>query len=263
MKRNTLAFLPVSLLLALASSCGGGSGGSQPGWGGGGVAVGPPFPEIVDETGVPPSSTASRIAFVDVNLVSMSDQSIMPEQTVIVEDGIVTTIGDTNDVPIPGVADAIDGTGRYLMPGLADMHVHPITGDDSESDLLLQLAAGVTTIRIMWGGTGHLDWKARIEAGDLLGPRLYIASPGLEGDPPFWPGSVVVTTDAEARAAVQEQAAAGFDFIKVYNQLQLEPYEAIIDEARTLDMPVVGHVPGALTADFAITAGQHTIEHFS
>ena len=221
------------------------------------------MPEIVDETGVPVTSTARSIAFTNVNLVSMRDETIVPAQAVLIEDGVIKAIGASGSIAIPAGTDVIDGSNRYLLPGLTDMHVHPVVGSDGESDLLVQLAAGVTSIRIMWGGRGHLSWRAQIRAGELTGPRLYIASPGLEGDPPYWPNSVVVTTESEARNAVRDQVAAGYDFIKVYNQLQLPLYDVIINEARLLDIPVIGHVPRSMSADYAIAAGQKTIEHFS
>ena len=264
------AILLVCLGFGLTAGCGGGGGGGGAGandatsdTGGEKIRIGPPLPEVVDETGAPSTSAASRIAFSNVSLATMEDETILPAQTVLVKDGIITAIGEAGSFSIPANADVIDGSGRYLMPGLVDMHIHAIVGTDGEKDLLVQLAAGVTSARIMWGGTTHLDWRARIRAGELAGPQLYVASPGLEGNPPYWPASVVVTTETEARKAVREQVAAGYDFIKVYNRLQLALYDVIIDEARALDIPVIGHVPRAMSADYAIASGQSTIEHFS
>ncbi len=187
----------------------------------------------------------------------------LPEQTVLVENGTITLVNDARSTVVPADAEVFDGTGRYLMPGLIDMHTHLMTDPGAEHDLIVELAAGVTSVRIMWGFQTHLDWRAAISDGTLLGPTLYVASAGLEGTPPFWPGSIVVTSAVEARAAVREQWDAGYDFIKVYNRLQQEPYLAILDEAEGLGMRVVGHVPLALTPDFAISSGQYTIEHFS
>ena len=273
MDRRRIAILLLCLGLGLSASCGGGgSGGADagssgdgtaPGTGGEKARIGPPLPEVVDETDVPTTSAAARIAFSSVSLVAMQDETIVPAQTVLVEDGIITAIGGAGSVSIPADADVIDGTGRFLMPGLADMHIHAIVGTDGETDLLVQLAAGVTTVRVMWGGIGHLDWRERIRTGELPGPRLYVASPGLEGNPPYWPASVVVSTESEARAAVRAQVAAGYDFIKVYNQLQLALYDVIIEESRALGIPVIGHVPRSMSAEYAIAAGQDTIEHFS
>lgn len=258
----------VLLWLALLSACGGGGGDGGSGNGSGGSggmtgSVGPPMPVIVDESGVPEASSASRIAFTNVNLASMRDGTITPGQTVLVEDGLITLIGDTAAVTYPADTESIDGTGRYLMPGLVDMHIHALVGDDGDKDLLVQLAAGVTGARIMWGGTGLLGFRERILSGELEGPRLYVASPGLEGNSPYWPLSIVVSTEQEARDAVRAQVDAGYDFIKVYDRLQVSMYDVVTDEAQALGIPVVGHVPQAMTAEYAIGSGQQTIEHFS
>lgn len=264
--RTLRAALAAACASGLLLACGGGSGdGARPGGGPSPppVALGPPEPVIVDETGVPEAADSSRLAIVGVTLVPMDRDAVVAEQTVVVEDGVITAIGDAALTAVPPDAVRIEGAGRYLMPGLIDMHAHLMTDDGAEHDLLLELAAGVTTVRIMWGFQRHLEWRAAIAEGGLAGPSLYVASAGLEGEGPYWPGSIVVTTDGEARAAVRDAEAAGYDFIKVYNRLEQEPYVAILEEAATLGIPVVGHVPTALTADFAIDSGQHTIEHFS
>ena len=265
MKRRPGSLVTTCFLLVLGG-CGGGSGngagmpppGSEPP-----LTAGPPSPEIVDETGVPARSDAARIAITDVTLVPMDREGSISGQTVLVENGIIAAIGDSATVEVPSDAERIDGSRRFLMPGLIDMHSHLLTDAGAEHDLVLELAAGVTTVRIMWGFGTHLAWREAIQDGDMTGPSLFVASAGLEGPGPYWPGSIVVTSAADARAAVDEAGAAGYDFIKVYNQLQLSPYVAILDEARTLGIPVVGHVPRAVSADFAIENGQWTIEHFS
>ncbi|HEU4515817.1 MAG TPA: amidohydrolase family protein [Steroidobacteraceae bacterium] len=260
------AALAAACASGLLLACGGGGDGDMPPGGGPPpppVAAGPPEPVIVDETGVPAAADAPRLAVVGVALVPMDRDAVVESQTVLIENGVITSIGDSTTTAVPPDAVRIDGAGRYLMPGLIDMHAHLMTDPGAEQDLLLELAAGVTTVRIMWGFQDHLDWRAAIADGSLTGPSLFVASAGFEGEGPYWPGSIVVTTDAEARAAVREADAAGYDFIKVYNRLQQAPYLAILDEAAMLGIPVVGHVPAALTADFVIERGQHTIEHFA
>ena len=261
------ACLPGSLcaLLLLAGCGGSGNTDGESGGGGNGPSpiAGPPAPESVDESGVPTRSEAARIAITDVTVVPLDREASISGQTVLVEDGVIAAIGDAGLVAVPQDADRIDGAGRFLVPGLIDMHAHLLTDPGAEHDLILELAAGITTVRIMWGFGTHLEWRAAIEAGDLIGPSLFVASAGLEGPGPYWPGSIVVETEAEARAAVDEAQAAGYDYIKVYNRLQQGPYDAILDEAAALGIPVVGHVPSAVSADFAVAGGQWTIEHFS
>jgi imidazolonepropionase-like amidohydrolase len=267
--RKGFSGLPGIFVVAiLAVGCGGSSDDGVPPPSGGGTppptpVVGPPPPVIVDESGVPASSDAGRIALTDVTVVPMDRDTVIPNQTVLVEDGRIAWIEDAATAVVPAAAERLDGTGRYLMPGLIDMHAHLMTEAGAEHDLILELAAGVTTVRIMWGSEGDLRWRDQIGDGAMLGPSLFVASPGLEGNPPYWPGSVVVESDAEARDAVRSMHAAGYDFLKVYNRLQLAPYLAILDEADAVGLRVVGHVPQALTADFAIDSGQHSIEHFS
>ena len=263
--RSICIWLVCSIAAIVLGGCGGGAGSSEPAPGRGlpGGVVGPPPPIVVDESGVPDHLNSTRVAIVEVAVVPMDRETSIPQQTVLIENGVIQDLGDTRSIDIPADAVVLDGTGRYLMPGLIDMHVHLMTDPGAEHDLIVELAAGVTSIRIMWGFQTHLDWRAAINEGAMLGPTLYVASAGLEGTPPFWPGSIVVDSAAEARTAVRDLESAGYDFIKVYNQLQQEPYLAILEEAKSLDIKVVGHVPRALSADFAIASGQYTIEHFS
>jgi hypothetical protein len=143
------------------------------------------------------------------------------------------------------------------------MHTHPI-----EPEALSMLVAnGVGGTRIMWGLPRHLEWRARIELGELQGPRLLIAGPIVEGAPPAQAVNVdtegrrLVETFAESVAEVRRQKAAGFDYIKVYNNVPLDAYQGLVAEADRLRMPVVGHVPFAAGIDGALAARQKSIEH--
>jgi imidazolonepropionase-like amidohydrolase len=123
------------------------------------------------------------------------------------------------------------------------------------------LLNSVTTVRNLFGSPAHVEWRDRIARGELDGPTMITAGPILDGDPPVWPGSDVVTTPEAARAAVQAQKAAGYDWLKVYNGLSAEVYDAILAEAKVQGMPVGGHVPRAVGIERAIASGQRTIEH--
>ena len=206
------------------------------------------------------------VAFVNVNVIPMDSERILEDQTVIVRDGVIATIGDSQQVTVPEGALVVDGRGKYLMPGLVDMHVHI----QFEDDMLLWVANGVTSVRNMWGSTGRmlqfgfpdqLALRKQIEQGTLFGPTIYTAGPVMEGSPAFHPMAEVFDTPEAARESVAWQKAQGYDFIKVYDHLSPEVYQAIIEAARENDIPVVGHVPFAVGLDGVLASGQQTIEH--
>ena len=173
---------------------------------------------------------------------------------------MISEIGPTSSVVIPDSVARIDATDWYLMPGVADMHVHLIPTEESVNDLFLFLANGVTTIRIMWGDSEFVKWREQVARDDLLGPTIYCASPGLDGPPGYWP-TAVVSDVADARAKVVAYKAAGYDFIKVYNLLPPVVYQAIFDEASIQGLPVIGHIPRAVGFSKAVTAGHYSMEH--
>jgi imidazolonepropionase-like amidohydrolase len=197
------------------------------------------------------------VAFVNVNVVPMDAERVLARQTVVVRDGRIAAIGPAADVEPPTGATRIDGTGKYLMPGLADMHVHAW----SEEMLRVFIANGITTIRNMWGTPMHLDWRARISRGELIGPEIFTTGPVMDGSPPIWPTSTVVESAEAAAAQVREQKAAGYDFIKVYNRLKPDVYAAIIRTAREEGIRVVGHVPRAVGLAGVLKARQASVEH--
>ncbi len=200
------------------------------------------------------------LAFVNVNLVPMDSDRVVQNQTIIVRDGRIAAIGAAKRVRVPQGAVKIDGRGRYLMPGLADMHVH-LEYFDRDTQLLLFLAGGVTTVRNMDGRANILEWRKRIAAGNLLGPTIFTAGAILEGKPPFRNDNRVVETPAEAVAEVVKQKQEGYDFIKVYHTLDRETYEAIVGAAKKHGLSVAGHVPRSVGLPGALAAGQKSIEH--
>ncbi|HUP49992.1 MAG TPA: amidohydrolase family protein [Thermoanaerobaculia bacterium] len=216
-------------------------------------------PPVATEESAPPDGS---LAFVGVNLVPMTRElGVVRAQTVIVRDGRIETVGPAATTPVPAGAERIEGRGRYLMPGLADMHVH-LEYFESPAVLELFLASGVTFVRNMDGRPWILEWKRAIDAGELEGPAIYTAGPLLDGSPPALPDNTVLATEEEARAAVAGQQAAGYDFIKVYTNLQSKIYEAILDEALQRGMPVAGHVPRRSTMRRALE-GHASIEHLA
>jgi len=200
----------------------------------------------------------------NVAVVDVERGGLVQAQTVVVKDGRIHAVGSGASIRASDSARVVDGEGAFLLPALWDMHFHPWRVED----LTLFVANGIGGARIMAGAPEHLAWRARIELGELLGPRLLIAGPIIEGPPPPELANVVDTDDrrliksaAEARAEVRRQKAAGFDYIKVYNNLPADAYRAIADEARREHMPVVGHVPFQVGLAGVLEARQASIEH--
>ncbi len=196
-------------------------------------------------------------AFVDVNLVPMNCEEIIRNQTVIVQDGRISEIGPARAVKVPDKAVVIYGRNKYLMPGLADMHAHIIEADQ----LILFIANGVTTVRNMAGDSEVLEWRRRVNTGRLLGPTIYTAGAIIDGDPPTFPECEVVASPEQVRAVVSKQREAGFDFLKVYNNLSISAYDTLIEVAREEGIPVAGHVPTEVGLAHVLESHQRCIEH--
>src|SRR6185503_3143250 len=165
--------------------------------------------------------------------------------------------GPSHHVPVPSGAAVVDGKGRFLVPGFADMHVHLYT----EGDVLTYVANGVTTVRNMAGDATHLEFRRRVADGDMIGPRIVTAGPVIETGSLSHPDNVLLTDPASARREVERQRAAGYDFIKVYNRMTPEVYASVIAAAKEFNMPVVGHVPFEVGLRGALAARQRSIEH--
>lgn len=198
---------------------------------------------------------AKTTAFINVNVLPMTGDAVLPAQTVLVDGGIITAIGDVDEVPIPRHAFAIDGTDRFLMPGLAEMHAHVPPADSSELDryFTLFVANGITTIRGMLGHHSHLELRQQILDGEVFGPRLITSGPSLNGR--------TVNGANDARSQVRGQAAAGYDFIKVHPGLSAEEFIAVAETANEIGIPYAGHVPVAAGLDLALRLGMATIDH--
>ena len=204
-----------------------------------------------------PTDGGTVIAFVGVNVVPMDSERVVENQTVLVENGHIAAFGSVDDVEVPEGATRIDGAGKYLMPGLAEMHGHLPNPDlpeaVTENVLFLYVANGVTTVRGMQGHPSQIALRARIDRGELLGPRLVLGSPSMSG------GSVATVEDA-ARL-VREYKDAGFDLLKVHENLAPEVYDAIASTAEEVGIPFGGHVTDNVGLFHALSAGQTTIDH--
>ncbi|WP_339692217.1 amidohydrolase family protein [uncultured Parasphingorhabdus sp.] len=172
--------------------------------------------------------------------LSGAEPALRPGQSILIDGGTIKTVGPMATLSPDHAVRLVDGGGRIAMPGLVDMHVHVW----DEAALGAYLARGVTTVRNASGMPFHLRLAHNIEAGKVAGPRLITTGPILNGNGPNAQiNHQIVSSGAEARAAVRAQHDAGYRRIKVYSNLSREAYDAVRDEARTLGMTVMGHTP--------------------
>src|SRR3990172_7242308 len=216
--------------------------------------------------GVNASATDSVVAIVDVTVIPMDSERLLPGQTVIIRDELIAEVGPVASIKVPAGARRIDGTVLYLMPGLPDAHVH--LRDPGE--MLSYLAHGVPTVVPLSGPVGNvpntLDLRNRVARGAVVGPNIYAAGRILDGEPAIFPGvSTVVRTPDEAKRAVEAQLKDGVDFIKVYNNLRTDALRAVTRVAHEHGAAVWGHIPridGRTTAlQQALNAGLDVIAH--
>lgn len=198
----------------------------------------------------------------------MHKELSVPDQTVLIENGVIKTIADTKVTFIDRGITVIDGKGKYLMPGLFDMHAHFFyeQGEHTntcETELKMMLANGLTTTRILAGHPSYLEAKENVRSGKWSGPELFIASPQLVGRwpwPPEFKNFEIVDTKERAGVAVRQFKQAGYDEIKITFMVKSEVYDAIISKAMEEGIRVTGHVGPLVTLPRALKTGQQ-IEH--
>jgi imidazolonepropionase-like amidohydrolase len=200
------------------------------------------------------------MAISGVTVIDTINGRAIPNSTVTIRDGVITSV--TAGGASPTGARRVDGRGKFLMPGLWDMHAHhQMTG---ESSLPLSVATGVTGTRDMGADLDFiLRLRQRVASGQMLGPRIIAAGPILDDRPPDWPYRITVRTADEARNAVRMLKERGVDLIKVHDRTSPEAYQAIADEARRQGLPFAGHLPRGITFEAAAAAGQRSIEHLA
>jgi imidazolonepropionase-like amidohydrolase len=199
-------------------------------------------------------------AFVGVDLIAMTDNpaTIRRDQTVVVRDGRIAAVGPRSSTPVPRDAKRVDGRGKFLMPGLTDAHVHTL---ETDADQLTHLFYGITTVREMDGFPWLLAKRDALRKNQLLGPTAYVAGTILNYYPMGWYARPI-KTPAQARDAVHEQKAAGYDYIKIHNVMPVPIYDAVIETAKQEGLRVIGHIPHEISVKHAIESGQYTLEHF-
>ena len=188
----------------------------------------------------PTIAAQTPIAFVHVNVVPMDRERVLPDQTVVVEGSKITSIG--RDVTFPAGAHVIDGRGKFLSPGLADMHTH----SQSREDMKVYLANGVTTVLNLGGASSDFvdQLVPLLNRGERPGPHVYLAL-RIDGTPEY--GQLVVKTPEEARAVVRLAKTNGYQFIKVYNNLSARSFAAVADESRRDGLGIAGHYVRSIT----------------
>jgi ketosteroid isomerase-like protein len=204
------------------------------------------------------SASQLEILITHVTVIDTDTGKEATDQTVTISGGKIADVAKSRNFAASPSTRTVDGRGKYLIPGLWDMHVH---GTKFDSTLPLYIANGVTGVREMFGPPDANKFRAELAAKHLIAPHIYMASPIVDGKPAIVPNSIEVTTAEEGRRAVDEQKQRGADFIKVYSLLSREAYFAIIDEARRQNIPVAGHVPSSVSVWEATAAKQRTIEH--
>ncbi|HEU4829319.1 MAG TPA: amidohydrolase family protein [Gemmatimonadales bacterium] len=202
-------------------------------------------------------------AIIGAHVIPMTADTVLRDATVLVHDGRIVAVGPRDAVQLPSGAERILARGRYLIPGLADMHTHlysdgAVPDSAGPAELGVMLANGITSARLMIGTPEHLVLRRQVESGEIAGPQLWVASPHFATQPSE--NARVVTTPDEVRQAVREVKVAGYDFVKVTFGIVGPLYEALVQEAMAQGIRVVGHVEPEVGVRRAIAAGQQ-IEH--
>ncbi|NNF03228.1 MAG: amidohydrolase family protein, partial [Rhodothermales bacterium] len=230
MYRNLIAFLAAALILAII-----------------GASTSAAIPVAPDTVTV----------FVDVHVIPMDEERVLENRTVIVRGDRIDSVVPAGSAVIPAGAVVIEGDGRYLMPGLAEMHGHvpPPSGPrrEVENTLFLYAAGGVTTVRGMLGWPGQLELRSQAEQGEIVSPTLYLAGPSFNGNS--------ISSPEQAAARAREQAAAGWDLLKVHPGLTRAEYDAMADAAHDVGIAFGGHVPADVGLLHALEKRQLTFDH--
>jgi imidazolonepropionase-like amidohydrolase len=199
---------------------------------------------------VPPQRTT---AFVDVTVIPMDRDRTLDHQTVIVRDGRIATVGPASSTNVPSDALRIDGRGKFLMPGLTEMHGH-VPGQPAlgAATMFLFAANGITTVRGMQGSPFHLGFREQIARGEVLGPRFYAAGPQMGAG---------IRTPEIGDSVVRAQKSAGYDLLKIQEGMPRASYDKVVATARSVGIPFGGHVPDDVGLWQALAMRQGTIDH--
>jgi imidazolonepropionase-like amidohydrolase len=204
----------------------------------------------------PEAELTGVYAFTGVNVVPINEETVLENYTVIVSDGRITAVSPADNARIPDIAQRIDGSGKYLMPGLTEMHGHipgPENPQYAEDVLFLYISNGVTTVRNMAGNPYHIELRERLENGEIPGPTIFAATPWLSPD--------TISDPDEAEALIQRFVDQGFDHMKM-GSVSLDVYRAIAEAAHEIGLPFAGHIPEEVGLVNALEARQKSIDHY-
>ena len=205
-----------------------------------------------------PDASRGTIAFTDVTVIPMDRETVLANHTVVVVDGVITEVGPAGDIVVGSGATVIDGSGRYLTPGLAEMHAHVPPGADPpresvEDILFLYIANGVTTIRGMLGSEYQIPLADELERGEALGPNFYVAAPSING--------TSAPDAATAEQLIRTHKERGYDLQKIHPGVSLETWDHMVEVAQEVGLTYGGHVPADVGLVHAIETGMSTVDH--
>lgn len=208
------------------------------------------------------ASKSPAVAIIGGILLDVETGKELNDYTIIVEDNRIKEVGPPDQISHPASAEVFDASGKWILPGLIDMHCH-LGNEEVQALMNLYLANGITTIRDVGGNVTQLRLLRRaVDSRMRIGPRISIAGQILDGDPPLWPDiSFLVDTPLQAENAVKFLASQGVDFIKVYNNIKEPVFKVIIETAQTYNLPVIGHIPRSMTMSRAVELGMKGLEH--
>lgn len=223
------------------------------------------FSSIALSAQTTPPTPSGKLVIAHVTVIDVERGRALPDMAIVIDENRIEVVTSTSNVRVPANARVIDAAGKFLMPGLWDMHSHVVRTERVDAFLPLVVAAGVTGIRDMGTAMPLADVEQvrnEIATGQRIGPRIVAAGRILDGPKPINPTvSVAISGPREGRDAVRRHKESGADFIKVYSLLTRDAFFAIADEAKRRGLPLTGHVPASVTAAEAARAGQVSMEH--
>ena len=218
-------------------------------------------------------SLAARpdLAITHATVIDVATGERLDDRTILIVGNRIRRVDQSRAVPVPAGMRIVDATGKFVIPGLWDMHVHTVS---DELDFPMEVANGITGVRDMGGSTQypppgnwgiHFDslrlWRSAIRAGSKVGPRVVAGGVALDGPEPAWPQTLSIKTADEGRRVVDSLRQRGVDFIKVYARLPKDILLAIASQAEMVGLPFAGHVSAFMNAEEAAEAGQRSLEH--